>query len=1600
MSTGGAVDIATLGLEVRSDGVVVASQRLRELESQGGRTEAATRRMASSFDGLVGYIKAAAAAMAAWKITEYAKDAILLASRVETLSVVMNVVGNNAGYSRAQMEGFAKQIQKMGITTQESMNSLIKMAGAQMDLTKAAQLARVAQDAAVIGNINSSEAFGRMIQGIRSGETEILKGIGINVNLEQSYQKLASQIGKNSKDLTELEKITARTNAVLDYGKNITGAYEASMGTAGKQILSMSRYMEELKLKLGQTFSPVLTAMVMDLVAALKQLDLIAGDAAEERSGFGQWLVHMYELAQREGNMVLGWLAKLNEALYRLMQLKNEFKTGILGEAGYRFGARADQLSAYASERFQAVDRYDQKYRGPDGLPEVTNNGAKDTTAEQKRLDAAKAAEQARKTAEAQQQAAENAKQWRKTYADLDNEIANLNPTLDEHARKINDINFRMDELKQKSGASSAEIEKRHVALIAGTNAMRDYADALSIQENMDKAWEGEQELRKNRAQTEADFSVQLLEQQGLHREALQLQIEQENTALREKGLYTDQVAKLKEKVDALRLAAQAQREVEELSSLNYQNAQLQTSLIEDPYERQKQSIKDRYEYEMEQAEKAWKKAEAFSKEEAALEKKMALLKKEYIRDTTDVETESFKSRLGMAGAYTGMAGQLFAELANAQDQSSREGFESAKAYSLGATIMNTAAAIMNAFATVPWPASVAAAALAGATGAIQIATINSAQFGGGGSVRGVSAGYGGSGNAGSSTVTGRGIGAPTRSISDIQTEESLRHLAESSDRAANAINRVADGLTEIGTLFGEGSRGNIYGSQLATAEGQTGKGALPMTGNGQWSMVGTGAAMGAFAGPLGMVIGAVIGGALNGAFGIGNKWVRNATGVNLGMEDGELTGDLWTRYKKEGGLFRKDKYSVESSPLVREMEDTFNGYLGQIMTAISRSAVALGTRTDFGTAQLSSTQIQTSGRSAEDINKDLEAWFTKAADVLAQTTEGLQEFTFQGESAFDAIIRLAVSLQTVDAELELIGARILPATLAAGNAAFLLTEMMGGIEEFQDKVGTYFESMFSDEEQDRRRAAAAAREVGVAFAEMNLSVPATKEGFISIVDSLNLSTERGRALFASLMDVSEAFALVQDHAADMAEQQRESARDLESRYLRVTGKGTMADLIDLINQQQDEYEDYVRRGLDTAKLLQVQQLEYAEAAKEAAETLSQASNELTEAADRLRDKLSAAVSAQINIMTTLQGLLGGNLSTLSPEDKYSQTGAAFRSTYGRARLGDVDAMQAVSQLATEFLNASRGYNASGAGYASDFAEVTQALALLGGLPSDNQIQIDVAQQQLENLKKIQESIVDGNIESASYLKGILGENSGVTVLLEQYLQADAEARLAVLRAQQEAQERALFEQQKATDILNAQQSYEQALATIQSQAQSSMDDAVKAQQLSNSGQYDARYDIAPVVDNISYQPNPNGIVDVNDVVLFLHRHTDVYISKMEEYARSIYEAALADINSRQFVPQYAVGTSYLASDQYAMVHAGEAIIDAQSNAVLQKYGIKVQTSGDNEETVAELKNAVTELKALVRLQGVANQQLIAELKTANGKLARTQTKSILENAA
>ena len=175
-------DLASLVLAVDSRQVKEGEVALDKLTAAGKRTEDQAKQTAASVDVLTRLYRDLGVAAATYKVLDMAKEAAMLNARYQELGVVQAVVGKNAGYTAQQMEQAAIGMQKLGISMLESRNTTVQLAQAQISLADAGRLARVAQDTAVIGNINSSEALQRMVYGIKSGQIEVLRTIGINVN--------------------------------------------------------------------------------------------------------------------------------------------------------------------------------------------------------------------------------------------------------------------------------------------------------------------------------------------------------------------------------------------------------------------------------------------------------------------------------------------------------------------------------------------------------------------------------------------------------------------------------------------------------------------------------------------------------------------------------------------------------------------------------------------------------------------------------------------------------------------------------------------------------------------------------------------------------------------------------------------------------------------------------------------------------------------------------------------------------------------------------------------------------------------------------------------------------------------------------------------------------------------------------------------------------------------------------------------------------------------------------------------------------------------------------------------------------------------------
>jgi hypothetical protein len=396
--------------------------KIKELRNEMEGASKETKGLGSTTSDLASSIRLAAAAFGLYKLGSLISESAQMNARFETMGIVMRVAGYNAGYSADEMLQYEMALRKTGISMIEARETITRMAQAQLDLSKSSELARVAQDAAVIAGINSSQAFESLVHGIQSGNVEILRTIGINVNFEESYKRLAHQLGVNKDQLTEAQKSQARMDEVLEYGTRIAGIYGEAMLTAGKQITSMKRYVDDLKVKFGETFNETLTDIVFALVHGFSEADQSL-DKLSSNNSLVEWgrairtsLVYTAEAV----NLVITSVSRATLYIEHMRQLHNIYqdfadKKDSLSKnfSGSDYDARLKQLTA---ERDAMKAKEEQAYR------EMVDVNAKSYGAV---LDAAAKAESARDklrqgSIERERKYLESLSEIRKQYADQD----------------------------------------------------------------------------------------------------------------------------------------------------------------------------------------------------------------------------------------------------------------------------------------------------------------------------------------------------------------------------------------------------------------------------------------------------------------------------------------------------------------------------------------------------------------------------------------------------------------------------------------------------------------------------------------------------------------------------------------------------------------------------------------------------------------------------------------------------------------------------------------------------------------------------------------------------------------------------------------------------------------------------------------------------------------------------------------------------------------------------------------------------------------------------------------------------------------------------
>jgi|GEM_PF-5848992 len=174
-----------------------------------------------------------------------------------------------------------------------------------------------------------------------------------------------------------------------------------------------------------------------------------------------------------------------------------------------------------------------------------------------------------------------------------------------------------------------------------------------------------------------------------------------------------------------------------------------------------------------------------------------------------------------------------------------------------------------------------------------------------------------------------------------------------------------------------------------------------------------------------------------------------------------------------------------------------------------------------------------------------------------------------------------------------------------------------------------------------------------------------------------------------------------------------------------------------------------------------VQLLQLSEAADQYYEALEEGAEE---AFSSLRRQIAQALDVAGNAAATLRDILFSDIGNTSPERLYAERMRAFE----EAQLAGRDAE--LPALGRSLLEASRAYNASGAGYQTDFERVTAALGEIAGI--DGAPTLSAAERQVQLLNDIRQAIEDENLAQLNLLAG---QTELMRELLRQYLTSQGE---------------------------------------------------------------------------------------------------------------------------------------------------------------------------------------------------------------------------------
>ena len=247
-------------------------------------------------------------------------------ARLETVKLASYAVGQNFGYTSANVDLLANDLKKFKVATSDAYEAVSQFISHGLDPRQLASIAQASRDLAVAAGKSPQEMFSLLVDSIVTGTPRALRQAKIPI---KEFQDTVLAEGKSLDDnlkLSAQERSQVMIDLIMKYAQTVQGASESTAGTYTRQLSQIKFMAQQAKEVLWDFMQPLLTAVTGEKIKVWSDL---LGWLTANRAELQQWGQTIGEFIRMVWGMiaaVIAWVVANGDLLKTFIELAVLFK--------------------------------------------------------------------------------------------------------------------------------------------------------------------------------------------------------------------------------------------------------------------------------------------------------------------------------------------------------------------------------------------------------------------------------------------------------------------------------------------------------------------------------------------------------------------------------------------------------------------------------------------------------------------------------------------------------------------------------------------------------------------------------------------------------------------------------------------------------------------------------------------------------------------------------------------------------------------------------------------------------------------------------------------------------------------------------------------------------------------------------------------------------------------------------------------------------------------------------------------------------------------------------------------------------------------------